>query len=151
MSLNKVLLIGRVGQDPETRKWNETTFASFTLATSERYKDRNGDPHEVTEWHDITCSGKLAEVVEKYVEKGRQVYVEGSIRTRQWETQEGEKRRIREVRAEHIELLGNKPQEQGSGSGTFQGKRPQAEPRITGGKPQPKAQSLEPQVNDLPF
>lgn len=109
-SLNKCMLIGNVGNDPELRTLNneQGKVASFRLATTERYKDRNGEVKENTEWHQVTAWGKLADIVEKFVKKGSQVYVEGKITTRKWTDKDGNDRFTTEIRAEGIQILGKK-------------------------------------------
>lgn len=105
-SLNKVILIGRLGRDPEVRYFpsgeGERAIARFSLATSEVYINRDGEKKEVTEWHSIYCWGKLAEFVRDYLRKGRQILVEGRLRTRKWETPEGQTRSKTEIEAEKI-------------------------------------------------
>ena len=110
MSLNKVMLIGNAGRDPEMRHL-ESGIAVVTLpvATSERFKDRNGDVKEHTEWHNVVFWRNLAEIVEKHVRKGSQVFVEGKLRTRNWEDQSGQKRYTTEIVAETMRLLGRRP------------------------------------------
>ena len=113
MALNKVFLIGNAGKDPDIRHTDSgTTVATFTLATSERYKDRNGEVHEQTEWHNIVAWRGLADVVGNYVKKGTQVYIEGKIRSRSWDDQDGQKRYTTEIFADNIILLGKR---EGSG------------------------------------
>lgn len=112
MSLNKVMLIGNVGKDPDVRHLeNGTTVATITLATSERgYKLQNGtDVPERTEWHNVVLWRGLAEVVEKYVHKGDKLYIEGKIRTRSYDDQNGSKRYVTEIFADNLELLSGKP------------------------------------------
>lgn len=88
-SLNKVLLIGNCGKDPEIRELdNGQKVASITLATSERFKDRNGEPREETEWHAVVAFGRLADIVDKYVRKGSMLHIEGKIKTRSWTDKE---------------------------------------------------------------
>lgn len=84
-SLNKVSLIGNVGKDPEIKTFDNGKVATFTLATSEKYKDRNGNQREETEWHTIVAYGKLADIVERLVHKATKMYVEGKLKTRSWE------------------------------------------------------------------
>lgn len=108
MSLNKVMLIGNVGKDPEVRYLdNGVAVASVVLATSERgYKLQNGtDVPERTEWHNVVLWRGLAETVEKYVHKGDKLYIEGKIRTRSYDTQDGSKRYITEIFADNMEML----------------------------------------------
>lgn len=110
MSVNKVILLGNVGKDPDVRYPQQgQCVASFTLATSERYSTANG-PAERTEWHNIVVWGKQAEIVEKYVRKGTKLYIEGKLRTRQWEDRNAIKRYVTEVYADTFELLGSRPQ-----------------------------------------
>ena len=109
MSYNKVFLIGNVGKDPDVRHLESgAVVAQFTLATSERYKDKSGAIQELTEWHNIVCWRQLAEIAEKYISKGTQIFVEGKIRTRNWTDQSGAKRYTTEIYADNIRLLGRK-------------------------------------------
>jgi len=115
MSLNKVMLIGNAGKDPEVRHLESGVVkANFTLATTERYKDRNGEMKEQTEWHNIVCWRALADVVERFVKKGTQVYVEGKITTRQYTDQTGAVRYITEIVADGLQLLGRRPESDGA-------------------------------------
>ena len=124
MSLNKAMLIGNVGRDPEVRYLDgnngQAKVATFTLATTERYRDRNGETRENTEWHNIVAWRSTADVVEKYVKKGTQVYIEGRIRTRSWDDQTGNKRYTTEIIADTLQLLG-KRQDNPAGQGYQQG------------------------------
>ena len=107
-SLNKVLLIGNLGKDPEVRHLdNGMQVASFSLATSETFKDKGGQKQVKTEWHRIQAWGKLSEIVEKFISKGKQVYVEGKLTTRKWQ-QDGKDRYSTEVVAHTILMLGKK-------------------------------------------
>jgi single-strand DNA-binding protein len=107
--LNKVLLIGHLGTDPETRyTQGNQAVAKFRLATSESYKDRSGTQQKRTEWHSVVAWGRTAETVGRYLRKGRQVYVEGRIQTRQWEDREGKKRYTTEVVAQRVLFLGGR-------------------------------------------
>lgn len=109
MSVNKVLLIGNVGSDPEIRyTQGNNKVASFRIATSERYKDRNGETRENTEWHTIVVWGKPVDFVEAYIKKGSMVYVEGKLTTRQWTDQRGDKHFSTEVKCDSIQLLGKR-------------------------------------------
>lgn len=104
-SLNKVLLIGNVGKDPEIKTFaSGNKVASITLATSERYKDRNGEQKEETEWHSVQAFGKLADVVERFVHKGSLLYLDGKIRTRSYEA-DGRTMYRTEILADHIQML----------------------------------------------
>lgn len=116
-SVNKVILVGRLGSDPEIKTMpSGEAFAKFSLATSESWKDRNsGEKQEKTEWHNVVVFGKLAEVVGKYLKKGQSVYVEGSITTRSWEDKEsGQKRYMTEIKAREMTMLSSKPAGGGS-------------------------------------
>lgn len=109
MSLNKIMLIGNVGKDPEVKHFEDNrTMVTFTLATTERYTDREGNRKENTEWHNIVLWGKQAEVAEKYVKKGSQIYVEGKSTTRSWTDQDGAKKFVTEVKADTFQLLGGR-------------------------------------------
>jgi single-strand DNA-binding protein len=115
--INKVILIGNVGQDPEIRYAGDAVsgakVATIRLATSERYKDRNGNLQEHTEWHTVVVWRNTADVVEKYVRKGSQLYVEGRIRTRSWDDQNGNKRYSTEIMGDTLQLLGRRQDNQG--------------------------------------
>ena len=124
--LNKAQLIGRVGKPVEIRTTDNSKVASFTLATSERFKDRNGEVKEQTEWHNIVVWGKLADVCEKYVQKGSTLYVEGKLRTRSWDGQDGSKKYVTEIVATHIQLTGKK--ENSSAPADTAPQRPQPTP-----------------------
>lgn len=119
-SLNKVQLIGNLGKDPEIRHTAENrSVANFTLATTRRYTDRNKNKVESTEWHNIVVWGKLAEIAEKYLKKGKQIYVEGRLQTRNWDDDSGNKHYMTEVVAENFLMLGSK-KDQSEGAG-YQG------------------------------
>ena len=109
------MLIGNVGGDPEVRyldgnnpNQGATKVAQFTLATTERYRDRNGELRENTEWHNIVCWRNSADVAEKFIRKGTQVYIEGKLRTRSWTDQTGNKRFTTEVAVDNLQLLGKR-------------------------------------------
>jgi single-strand DNA-binding protein len=117
MSVNKVLLIGRLGNNPEIRYTNTgTAVANFNLATSENWNDKNGQRQERTEWHRVVVWGKLAELCEKYLSKGRQCFVEGRLQTRSWDDKDGNKRYTTEIVAATIQFLGGNAQA-GTGAG----------------------------------
>lgn len=107
MSLNKVMLIGRLGKKPEV-KYTETGRAvcNFSVATSESWKDKNGEKKENTEWHNVVVWGKLAETCTQYLDKGRQTFIEGKMQTRSWEDENGFKRYTTEVNASSVQFLG---------------------------------------------
>ena len=107
--VNKVILVGNLGKDPEVRYLeNGTAVANFPIATSESYKDREGNRVDQTEWHNIVVWRKLAEIAESYLKKGSQIYLEGKLRTRSWEDQQGNKRYTTEVVADTFTMLGKK-------------------------------------------
>lgn len=111
--VNKVLLIGNLGKDPEVRHLESGVMvANFPLATTESYRDRNtGERRQITEWHNIVLWRGLAEISEKYLKKGNQVYIEGKLRTRSWQDQEGNTRYTTEVIADNMTMLGGRPAE----------------------------------------
>jgi single-strand DNA-binding protein len=110
--VNKAIIIGNVGSDPESKRVGESTVANFSVATSEKYKDK-----ETTEWHRIVVWGKLAEIVAQYVRKGSLVCVEGKIQTREWEGKDGSKQRTTEINASQVTFLGKRKE---GGGGTEQ-------------------------------
>lgn len=118
--VNKVILIGNVGQDPEIRYTgdvnNSAKVATLRLATTERFRGRDGNLQEHTEWHSVVVWRNAADVVEKYVKKGTQLYIEGRIRTRSWDDQAGNKRYTTEIVADTLQLLGRKPDGQQGGN-----------------------------------
>ena len=123
MSLNKVMLIGNVGRDPEVRYLDGNSgnakVATFTLATTERYRDRNGETRENTEWHNIVAWRGNADVAERFIRKGTQIYVEGRIRTRSWDDQTGNKRYTTEIIVDNLQLLGKKSDNPGAQPGGY--------------------------------
>lgn len=140
--INKVILIGNVGQDPEVRYTGDASngakVATIRLATTERYRDRNGNLQEHTEWHSVVVWRNTADVVEKYVRKGSQLYIEGRLRTRSWDDQTGNKRYTTEIMADTLQLLGRKQDNQqgyGQQQGGYQQSGYQAQPQ--GGYQQP--------------
>ena len=147
MTLNKVMLIGNVGKDPDPRHLdNGIMIVTITVATTERFKDRNGEVKEQTEWHNVVCWRSLAEIVEKYVRKGTQVFVEGKLRSRSWEDQNGQKRYVTEIVADTLRLLGRKPEQFPGGD------LPAASPFT---KPVPVSnhplEGIDHSLDDLPF
>ena len=176
MSLNKVMLIGNVGRDPEVRyldgnnpNQGATKVAQFTLATTERYRDRNGELRENTEWHNIVAWRNSADVAEKFIRKGTQVYIEGKLRTRSWTDQTGNKRYTTEVAVDNLQLLGKRepsgpsaPSTPSAGSGTGYhgpsagsgtGYQPQSgyqQPTYQQPKPTPQEQPMDISLGDNP-
>ena len=115
-SVNKVILVGNLGRDPEMRTFpSGDQVANVTIATTDRWRDKNtGENKEATEWHRVVFNGRLAEIVGQYLRKGSQVYVEGSLRTRKWTDQQGVERYSTEIRADSMQMLGGR---QGGGMG----------------------------------
>lgn len=108
-SLNKAMIIGRLGQDPDVRyTQSNTAVANMSIATSERYKDKSGEWKETTEWHRVVAWGRTAEICQEYLKKGSQVYIEGPIQTRQWEDKEGQTRYTTEIKALKMTMLDSK-------------------------------------------
>ena len=105
-SVNKVILLGNIGKDPEVRETKAGNIVNMVMATSEKYTDKSGQKQENTEWHNLVVFGKLADVVSKYVKKGDKLYVEGSITTRKWEDKEGNTRYTTEVKVRDLTMLG---------------------------------------------
>ena len=109
MSVNKVILVGNLGKNPEMRyTQGGAAVANMTLATTERFTDKSGQKQEQTEWHRVVAFGKLAEICGQYLTKGRQVYFEGRIQTRQWQDQQGQKRYTTEIVATNMQMLGSR-------------------------------------------
>lgn len=109
MSINKVILVGNVGKDPEVRHLESgVSVANFTLATSESYTNKAGEKVTTTEWHNIVCWRGLATVAENYIKKGSQIYVDGKIKTRSYDAPDGSKRYVAEIYADTVQLLGKK-------------------------------------------
>jgi single-strand DNA-binding protein len=111
-SVNKVILVGRLGKDPELKyTQGGAAIARFSLATDEVWKDQSGEKQQKTEWHNIVAWSKLAEICGQYLAKGRLVYIEGRLQTRSWEDKEGNKRTTTEIRADNMVMLGGKTEE----------------------------------------
>ncbi|MDD4457141.1 MAG: single-stranded DNA-binding protein [Syntrophotalea acetylenica] len=158
MSVNKVILVGNLGKDPELRYTaSGTAVANFSLATTERFKDRDGNSQEKTEWHNIVAWRQLAEICGKYLTKGRQVYIEGKIQTRSYEDRDGNKRYITEIVADQMQMLGRAGDDNsgGGGGGGYQRREPRQERSGGGSNNQPRQTEYEePPFNpddDIPF
>jgi single-strand DNA-binding protein len=118
VSVNKVILVGNLGKDPELRYTpNGTAVANFPLATSENFKDRDGNRQERTEWHNVVAWRQLAEICGKYLHKGKQVYVEGKLQTRKWQDKNGIDRYTTEVVADTMQMLGRASEDSGYSQG----------------------------------
>lgn len=117
MSVNKVILVGRLGKDPETRYMTSgEAVTNCTLATSENWKDKSGEKQERTEWHNLVFYRRLAEIAGEYLKKGSQIYVEGKLQTRKWQDKEGKDRYTTEIVVNEMQMLGSKS----SGGGSFE-------------------------------
>jgi len=144
-TVNKVILVGRLGADPDIRySPNGVAIAKFNLATNDSVSAGEGKWEERTEWHRVTTFGKTAEFCGNYLAKGRQIFVEGSIRTNQWEDPQGQKRYFTEIIAREIQLLGSA---EGQGQGQAQGKSPGQEPSADRNKTRNAGRSA---VEELP-
>jgi single-strand DNA-binding protein len=118
MSVNKVILVGRLGRDPETRyTGGGQAVANFSVATDETYKDKNGERQKRTEWHKIVVWGKQAEIAQQYLKKGSLIFIEGRIQSREWQDKEGQKRTSFEIVASNFRMLGGRGDNAGGGGG----------------------------------
>ena len=136
--INKVILVGNLGQDPELRYTGSgTAVCNMRIATSESYKDRDGNQVENTEWHTVVAWSRLAEICGEYLKKGRQVYIEGQLQTRQWEDKDGNTRYSTEVKAREMQMLGGRDGGGGDDNSYDQSPRPQRQPQQ---RSQPKPQ-----------
>ena len=148
MSVNKVIMVGNVRKDPELRYTpSGTAVCTFSLATSERFKNKQGEQQERTEWHNIVVWSGLAEICGKYLTKGKQIYIEGRIQNRSYDDRDGNKRYITEIVANEMQMLG-RAGDQGGGSGGGGGGRPASQGY------EPSGDSQEPPFNpddDIPF
>ena len=149
-SVNKVILVGNLGRDAEVRYTpGGAAVATLSLATTEVFKDKDGQRQEQTEWHRVVLWGKTAETLSEYLRKGKQIYVEGRLQTREWETPDGQKRQRTEIVAENMIML-----DRASGVGGAAGATPSYQP-IQNGSSQPPSeqQQNEPEirVEDIPF
>jgi single-strand DNA-binding protein len=129
-SINKVIIVGNLGKDPETRYMpNGDAATNITVATTDTWKDKaTGEKREATEWHRISFFGKLAEIAGQYLKKGSQVYVEGSLRTRKWQDKEGQDRYTTEIRADVMQMLGGRAGMGGGDAGGYDSAPQQAAP-----------------------
>lgn len=151
-SVNKVILIGNLGRDPEVRYTPENSaITNISIATTDTWKDKSGEKQERTEWHRVAFFGKLAEIAGEYLKKGSQVYVEGRLQTRKWQDKEGQDRYTTEIVADRMQMLGSR---QGMGGGDFaEGEERPARNSAPakaqgGGKAPSKFDDLE---DDIPF
>ncbi|HJD43773.1 MAG TPA: single-stranded DNA-binding protein [Candidatus Paenalcaligenes intestinipullorum] len=152
MSVNKVILIGNLGRDPEVRYGAEgNAMCNISLATTYSWRDRNsGDRKEETEWHRVVFFGRLAEIVGEYLSKGRSIYVEGRLRTRKWTDQSGQERYTTEIVAEQMQMLGGRDGGGGGGNADYgdnmggaRSSAPQQRPAPAQQRPQPAQQPAQ--------
>ena len=137
--VNKVMLVGRLGKDPEVRYTPDGTMvATFTMATNEQWRDKNGEKVEKTEWHRIVTYRRLAEICGSYLSKGSLVYIEGRLQTRSWEDKDGNKRSTTEIVAQNMQMLDSKGKDSGEN------------PKASGGRPFSPASEM-PGDDDVPF
>lgn len=158
MSVNKVILVGRLGRDPETRYTSGgQAVANFSVATDETYKDRNGERQKRTEWHKIVVWGKQAEIAQQYLKKGSLVFIEGRIQSREWQDKEGQKRTSFEIVATNFRMLGGRGEGMaagaGAGSGAAAGRSEESEHGIGGGGEDYGSGGAGPEISDedIPF
>ncbi len=143
--VNKAILVGRLGRDPEVRYTaSGTPVANFSLATDESWTDKNGERQRRTEWHQIVVWSRLAEICERYLRKGRLVFIEGTIQTREWEDRDGNRRRTTEIVARNMQMLGSRSDEMGMGSGDQR-------PASRSSAPSQPSQEVEITDDDIPF
>jgi len=154
--VNKVILIGNLGADPETRSMpSGMTVANIRIATSESWKDKqSGEQKERTEWHNVAMFGRLGEIAGEYLRKGSQVYIEGSLRTRKWQDKEGRDRYTTEVIASDMQMIGGRGGSGGGGGGGGSGGGSSGggyEPRERSAAPEPSGVGAEAFDDDIPF
>lgn len=151
MSINKAILVGNLGKDPELRYTaSGQAVATFSLATTEKFKDKGGEQQERTEWHNVVAWGSLAEICGKWLAKGKQVYIEGRITYRTYDDRDGNKRYVTEIVASEMKMLGGRPGDEGGGGGG--GSRPA--PRSSAPPREPVAIADDGRHNpddDIPF
>ncbi|HMK13813.1 MAG TPA: single-stranded DNA-binding protein [Burkholderiales bacterium] len=145
-SVNKVIIIGNLGRDPEVRYMPDGgAIANISVATTDSWKDKSGEKQERTEWHRVAFFGKLAEIAGEYLKKGSQVYVEGSLRTRKWQDKEGKDRYTTEIVADRMQMLGSRA----GGSEAMSQEAPVKEQAVS--KTEGKGGGIEDLEDDIPF
>ncbi|MBI0133515.1 MULTISPECIES: single-stranded DNA-binding protein [Snodgrassella] len=155
MSVNKVILVGRLGRDPETRYMpNGDAITNFSLATDEQWRDRNGERQTRTEWHNVSLYGKLGEIANQYLRKGSQVFIEGKIQSRKYTDKDGIERMAYNIIGNEIKMLGNR--NDGSDSGNNNAAPPTSNPPPPASRRQPPQQTPIPAPiddieDDIPF
>ncbi len=153
-SVNKVILIGNIGKDPEIRYMpSGDAMVNLTLATTDNWKDKNGEKQERTEWHRVAIFGKLAEIAGEYLKKGSQVYFEGSLKTRKWTNKEGHDQYTTEIIADKMQMLGGRggsTSMDSSGGNEAKAARTSA-PSQNAAKNPPAANNFDDMDDDIPF
>ena len=150
-SINKVMLIGNLGKDPEIRYMpSGDAIANLTLATTENWKDKAGEKQEKTEWHRISMFGRLAEIAGEYLKKGSSVYIEGKLQTRKWQDKDGNDRYTTEIVANEMKMLGSRPS--GGDTGMDRPASSGAKPARPAASPAPAQSSgFDDMEDDIPF
>lgn len=151
-SVNKVLILGNLGRDPETRYLPDGgAITNISVATTSSWKDKSGEKQEATEWHRVCFFGKLAEIAGEYLKKGSQVFIEGSLRTRKWQDKDGADKYTTEIICQSMQMIGKPPGDSGSQSGDYSrasgsrtASKPPAKSQQTGGK-------FDDMDDDIPF
>lgn len=152
-SVNKVIIVGNLGRDPETRYMPDGgAITNVSIATTSTWKDKSGEKQEQTEWHRVAFFGKLAEIAGEYLKKGSQVYVEGKLRTRKWQDKDGQEKYTTEIIADSMQMLGSRQGMGGSGSGESDSGYGTRSAPSTANKPASKpASKFEDLDDDIPF
>ena len=151
-SVNKVILIGNLGADPEVRYLpSGDAVANLSIATTDKYKDRNGEMQEATEWHRVSFFGKTAEICGQYLKKGSQVYVEGSIRTRKWQDKEGNDRYTTEIRGDRMQMLGSRGMSGGTADMEGAPRAAPSRPASSAPSKTPAGSAFDDLEDDIPF
>jgi single-strand DNA-binding protein len=152
-SVNKVILVGNLGADPETRYLpSGDAVANIRLATTDRYKDKaSGEMKELTEWHRVSFFGRLAEIVNEYLKKGASVYIEGRIKTRKWQDQSGQDKYSTEIVAEQMQMLGGKREGGDSGGYERSAPREQSQGGQRSQQRAPTGGGFDQMDDDIPF
>ena len=160
-SVNKVIIVGNLGKDPEMRSFpNGDQIANVAIATTDRWKDKtSGEMKEATEWHRVNFNGRLAEIAGQYLKKGSQIYVEGSLRTRKWTDKDGVDKYTTEIRADQMQMLGSRQGMGGSGGSSDNDEGGYSAPRAPAARPAPVAKATPAKAasgfddmdDDIPF
>ena len=146
-SVNKVILVGNLGRDPEMRYMPDgTAVASLSVATTDKYKDKSGQMVETTEWHRVNFFGKVAEVCGQYLKKGSQIFVEGAIRTRKYTDKEGVEKYVTEIKGDRMQMLGSRSNSDQADNDSAPSRQPQHSPPS-----RPQSSGFDDMDDDIPF